>query len=172
MFKKTIKFTDFNGEEQTKDFYFHMSKAELLSMTAQGDEMTARLKRIIATQDGGEILKEFRALVQMACGIRSEDGQRFIKTPEAQSELLDSPAYDELLFELCTEANASVDFVTKLIPQKMQDEMKAQLQKQQNVVELPEDKIPAWIREDRNPTQTELQAMTPEELQLAFQRRK
>ena len=32
MFKKTITYTDFNGNERTEDFYFHLSKAELAEM--------------------------------------------------------------------------------------------------------------------------------------------
>ena len=32
MLKKTIKYTDYNGEEQTEDFYFNLSKAELTEM--------------------------------------------------------------------------------------------------------------------------------------------
>ena len=30
MYKKTIKYVDFNGVEREEDFYFHMTKAEAI----------------------------------------------------------------------------------------------------------------------------------------------
>lgn len=179
MFKKTIEFEGFDGEKKVKDFYFHMSKAELLALAANGNELSARLQRIVATKDMTAILSEFRELIKMACGVRSEDGERFLKTPEAQSELLDSPAFDVLLMELCTIPDASVQFVQQLIPQKMQDEMLAQAQANAPKAVDPfvetdrrthssDDNRPAWLKENRTPTQAEVMAMTPEELHQAF----
>lgn len=181
MFSKTVEFEDFNGVKTSKVFYFHLSKAELMSMMGDGDAMMQRIQRIIAAKDIKAILEEFRALIQLAAGIRSEDGQRFIKTPEAQSELFDSPAYDELLMELCTKADASADFVRQLIPEKLQKEMQAQMEKGSgpskgvpNPFGEPtehEDQRPAWMKENRSPTQQELMTMSREEMQLAFQHR-
>lgn len=180
MFKKTITFKNFNDEEVTQDFYFHLSKAELLAMAADGNAMVERINRIIATKDGHAILKEFRELIKEAAGIRSEDGSRFIKTDEAKSELMDSPAFDELLMELATNADASAAFVRQLIPEKMQKEMQEQLAKQTFTAEAPDpfksyeptDLRPTWLKEDRNPTDQELKSMSKEELMLAFQHRK
>ena len=178
MFKKTITFENFNGEQVTQDFYFHMSKAELLEMAADGNVMMERIKRIIAANDGKAILREFRVLIMTSCGLRTEDGSRFIKTPEAQSTLMDSPAFDELLMELCTNADAGADFVRQLIPEKMQKEMKAQLEKQQtgnskapDPFAEKKDERPAWEREHRHPTDAELQAMDKTELARAFKAR-
>jgi hypothetical protein len=182
MFKKTICFTDFNGDEAEEDFYFHLSKAELLQMAAEHKAMQDRLRRIIAAGDGKAILGELRELIQMSVGVRSEDGKRFIKDKDAQSRLLDSPAFDELLMELATDAGASVVFVQQLIPEKMQKEMAKHLEAQktgaapdpfgEDPLKVEENPTPAWLREDRNPTPQELQNMSKQELQLAFQRRK
>lgn len=167
MFKKTVEFEDFDGNRQSKDFYFHISKAELLEMAATSDDMQARIKRIIESKDGGAILNEFRELIKLAVGVRSEDGQRFIKDAAAQSTLLDSPAFDELLMELATNANASVEFVQQLIPEKMQKEMQNQLKKNAsgpNPFAEPEDNRPAWVKEHRLPTEKELAGMSQQEL--------
>ena len=176
MFKKTITFTDFNDNTQTQDFYFHMSKEQLLGMAADSNEMMARIQRIIDAKNGAAILQELRELIKMSCGVRSEDGSRFIKTPEAQSTLLDSPAYDELLMELATDENACVNFVNQLLPEKLQKEMQEQLGKQKGSTQDPfaeqEDNRPAWMKEHRNPTPEELRNMGPDELRLAFQHRK
>lgn len=171
MFKKTITFEDFNGEKQTQDFYFHLSKAEILPLISEAEGMKSRLEKIIASKDGRAIIAELRYFIELSCGIRSEDGKRFLKTPEAKSELLDSPAFDELLMELATDAGASVDFFGQLLPEKMQKEM---LEAAKKTAEAPdpfaeaEDKRPAWVREHRQPTPAELQSMTKEELSAAF----
>jgi hypothetical protein len=171
MFKKTISFEDFDGNTQTKDFYFHVSKAELLSLAAGGEDMQDRIKRITDAKDGAAILKEFRELIKLSVGVRSEDGQRFLKDAAAQSTLLDSPAFDELLMELATNANASVEFVKQLIPEKMQKQMLAQMKKSDETPDPfadKEDLRPAYQKEHRHPRQNELQAMNKEELAAAF----
>lgn len=178
MFKKTITYTDFNGKERVEDFYFHLSKAELLAMASGGNEMVQRLQRIIDSQNGRAILEEFRELIREAAGTRSEDGSRFLKTPEAKSMLMDSPAFDELLMELSTNAEASAAFVRELIPEKMQLELKAQMEKglaqsqpPLDPFKQPEDNRPAWMKENRIPTDEELRHMSHDEMLQAFRHR-
>lgn len=171
MFKKTVTFEDFNGNKQTKDFYFHISKAEFLAMAANGEAMQERLKRITSAVDGVAILKEFRDLIKLGVGIRSEDGQRFIKDAEAQSILLDSPAFDELLMELATDASAATEFVQQLLPEKLQKEMVEQLKNAKTAGPFaePEDNRPAYQKEHRLPTDAEVRSMTATEIQEAWQ---
>lgn len=177
MFKKTIAFEDFNGNTVSKDFYFHMSKAELLTMAADGDAMVQRINRIIDSKDGAAIIKEFRELIEAAVGMRSEDGERFVKNPIAVSNLVDSPAFGELLMELCTNAEASAEFVRQLVPEKMQKEMQEALKKQTVVREddspvdpfgEKEDTRPAYQRENRQPSNAELLQMSRDEIREAF----
>ena len=173
MFKKTIKFENFLGEEVERDFYFHLSKTELLAMANDGDDFQKRIERIQVTKDVAGIVNEFRALVKLSVGIRSEDGERFIKDAAAQSMLLDSPAFDELLFGLVTEPNAAVDFVKQLIPEKLQKQLEEEMKKAGNNVPDPfkqptnPEKKP-WLAEKRDPTPDELRTMSPEELREAF----
>lgn len=175
MFKKTIVFTDFNGDDQSQDFYFHMSKAELLAMAADNSAMVNRIQRIIEAKDGRAILQEFRELIEMSVGIRSEDGSRFIKDSSAKSQLMDSPAFDELLMDLATNAEASAEFVRQLIPEKMQEQMREQLAKQADVDPFKNpvdgDPRPTWLKEGRTPTEQELQTMSREEMAMAFRHR-
>lgn len=166
MFKKTIKFTNFNDEEVSKDFYFHLSKSELLTMASDGKTMQARIEKIIATKDIAGVLAEFRVLIRLSVGVRSEDGTRFIKDSDAQSHLLDSPAYDELLFELLSKPDYAAEFVNKLVPEKLQKELEKELRKQEPNV--PEDARPAYQKEGRSPTKSELEAMSKAEMAEAF----
>lgn len=167
MFSKTIKYTDFNGKEQEKVFWFHLSNAKLAVLSADGG-LQSWAESMLKKQDPVQILEKIRYLVKLSCGIRSEDGQRFVQTEEAQSELLDSPAFDELLFSLFVGANAA-EFFTALVPPEQQKQIEELAKRQDaNPAQLPDSEQPAWVREDREPTQAELQSMTPAQLQAAF----
>lgn len=178
MFKKTIKYTDFNGEEQEKDFWFHLSNAKLAVISAGGNDMKARAERMIKAKDNVAILDELRSLIRMSCGIRSDDGQRFIQTPEAQSELLDSPAFDELLFELFVGNNAA-QFFAALVPPEQQKQIEELAKKQgldplqnpPNPPSIAQGDKPAWFTEGRVPTEAELVG-APKELLMEAYRRK
>jgi|SRR6185369_506993 len=168
MFSKTIKYTDFNGKTQEKVFWFHLSNAKLAVLASdKGLQIWAEEMAIL--QDGRMILEKLRELIKMSCGIRSEDGQRFIQTEAAQSELLDSPAFDELLFELFVGDNAS-KFFTALVPEDQQKQIQALAIKQGVSPEqlAQNEEEPAWVREKRDPTPAELQSMSKEQLSAAF----
>ena len=120
MLKKTITYTDFNGEEVSEDFFFHLSKAELveLEMSHKGG-LSEALERIIAAEDNKSIIAEFKNIILAAYGKRSEDGKRFIKTQEIRDEFVSTEAYSTLFMELVTDTNAAVVFVNGVIPQDM-----------------------------------------------------
>lgn len=166
MFKKTIKFKDFNGVEQEKDFYFHLSKGQLLEMAADGEKLTNHLENIVKAKNNRAILAQVRELIEMSCGIRSEDGSQFVTTPEAKSELLNSPAYDELLVELATDAEKSAAFFNELIDQKALKQMISTATPAGAPDPFADQ--PAWIKEDREPTDVEVRSMTTEQLSAAF----
>ena len=83
MLKKTITYTDYNGNERTEDFFFHLTKAEIMEMemsTTGG--LAEMIQKIVATQDTPAIIKIFKELVLNAYGEKSPDGKRFIKSKE------------------------------------------------------------------------------------------
>lgn len=117
MLKKTITFTDYNGTERTEDFYFNLSKAEIMEMemsTAGG--LSEMLQNIVKTQDAPSIIKIFKDLVLKAYGQKSPDGKRFIKSEELSTEFSQTEAYSQLFMELATDADAAAKFVNGIIP--------------------------------------------------------
>lgn len=117
MLKKTIAYTDYNGVERKEDFYFNLSKAEIMEMelgTAGG--FAEMIQKIIDAQDGPTIVKIFKDLVLKAYGEKSADGKRFIKSEELSKEFEQTEAYSNLFMELATDANAASDFVNGIIP--------------------------------------------------------
>lgn len=123
MLKKTITYTDFNDEEVSEDFFFHLSKAELieLEMSREGG-LSESLQRIVDAEDGKAIVAEFKNIILSSYGQKSVDGKRFIKNSTLREEFESSEAYSVLFMELVMDADAATDFVNGVIPQGMIEE--------------------------------------------------
>ena len=127
MLKKTITYTDFNGNERTEDFYFNLTKAEVMEMemsTTGG--MAETIQRIVAAQDAPAIIKIFKDLVLKAYGQKSPDGKRFIKSEEIALAFSQTEAYSNLFMELATDADEAAKFVNGIVPADAAEEAKAQ----------------------------------------------
>lgn len=136
MLKKTITYTDFNGDEVSEDFFFHLSKAELVELEfSQEGGLSEGLKKIIATEDGKEIMRVIKDFILKAYGKKSYDGRRFIKNQQLREEFESSEAYSVLFMELITDPEASITFMNGIVPQGMAEEAE-QLTLQENGNEL------------------------------------
>ena len=120
MIKKTITFTDYNGTERTEDFYFNLTKAEVMEMemSVKGG-LAEMIKRIIAAQDQPAIIKIFRDLITRAYGVKSPDGRKFMKSQELTDDFVQTEAFSELYMELATNADAAAAFVNGIVPADM-----------------------------------------------------
>jgi hypothetical protein len=123
MLKKSITYTDFDGDEQTEDFYFNLTKAELVEMelTAPGQSFRDAMQKIVSSKDGKTIMAEFKKLILQSYGIKSDDGKRFIKSEQISTDFLNSAAYSVLFVELTQDAGAAAEWITGLMPSDMQD---------------------------------------------------
>lgn len=117
MIKKTITYTDYNTVERTEDFYFNLTKAEIMEMemTTSGG-MGEMIQRIVDAQDVPEIVKIFKQLILKAYGKKSPDGKRFIKSAELSDEFAQTEAYSQLFMELATDSDAAAKFVNGILP--------------------------------------------------------
>lgn len=126
MLKKTITYHDYNGVEYTQDFYFNLSKAEIMEMemgTTGG--LAEMIAKIVAAQDAPAIIKIFKDLILKSYGEKSADGKRFIKSDEISTAFTQTEAYSELFMELATDAEAAAAFVNGIIPADMAKEVAA-----------------------------------------------
>lgn len=120
MLKKTVTYKDFNGIERTEDFYFNMTKAECvdLSFSKEGG-LDQFLSKVIKANNTPEIMKLFKDFVLMAYGEKSDDGRRFMKTPEIKQAFSETEAYSVIFMELVQDANAAAEFVNNVIPAEL-----------------------------------------------------
>lgn len=117
MLKKTITYNDYNGSERTEDFYFNLSKAEIMEMemsTTGG--LAEMIQKIVAAQDSAAIVKVFKDLILKAYGEKSPDGKRFIKNEDIATSFSQTEAYSNLFMELATDAEQAVQFVNGIVP--------------------------------------------------------
>ena len=120
MIKKTITYTDYNGVERTEDFYFNLTKAEIMEMelsTTGG--LADTITRIVKAQDAPAIIKIFKELILKAYGEKSQDGKRFKKSEEISNAFSQTEAYSILFMELAIDADAASAFVNGIVPTDM-----------------------------------------------------
>lgn len=135
MIKKTIKYTDYNGVEREGDFFFNLSKAELMEMElSTNGGLAETIQNIVNAQDGQSLVKIFKELILKAYGEKSVDGKRFIKVNDAGVPLSigfsQTEAYSELFMELATNDVAAAEFVKGIMPAgiEISDEQIKQIQ--------------------------------------------
>lgn len=125
MLKKTITYRDYNDNERTEDFYFNLSKAELMEMEMSiSGGLTEMINKVVAAQDAPSIIKVFKELILKAYGEKSPDGKRFIKNDELRESFAQTEAYSELFMELATNPDAASAFITGVMPAQIEEEMK------------------------------------------------
>ena len=122
MYKKTMTYTDYNGEERTEDFYFNLTKAEITEMELSTEGgLRDKIQRITKAKDVPEIIRLFKELILKAYGIKSPDGKRFIKSDQLSEEFSQTEAYSDFFVELATNSDSASEFVNGIMPSSMKD---------------------------------------------------
>jgi hypothetical protein len=181
LLKKVITYTNpFTDKEVTEEHYFHISKADLVEMEMEENKasytdkegkqltgMQAKLQQIVDSEDGKAIMAEFKDIIRRSYG--KKDGDRFLRSNEIWEEFAATEAYSQLIFEICTDANAASNFINGIIPSNLEQiaqEVKAKID-QAEQVDSPKATM-AVEPQLRNPgrilTQAELADMDPDEL--------
>lgn len=117
MLKRTMTYTDYDGNERTEDFYFNLTKAEIMEMdlSASGG-LDKWITRIVAEQDGAKIVEIFKKIILKAYGEKSLDGKRFVKSDEISEAFSQTEAYSDLFVELATNAEKAAEFINGIVP--------------------------------------------------------
>lgn len=121
MLKKTIVYHDYDGNERSENFYFNLSKAEVMEMEFSfSGGMTNVIEQMVNTQDTARIMEMFKKIIMMAYGEKSADGKRFMKTgPDGRrlaEGFVETEAYSELFMELVSDPKKFADFIAAVIP--------------------------------------------------------
>lgn len=124
MLKKTMTYTDYNGTERTEDFYFNLTKAELIEMgLSENGGLDALIDKIISEKNQKEIIKLFKEIILKAYGEKSLDGKHFVKSEEISTAFSQTEAFSDLFMELAFDSKAGADFINALIPSNIAEDI-------------------------------------------------
>ena len=117
MISKTISYVDLNGNNQTEEHFFHLSKVEISRMQVKMDgKYIDYLKDLVAGRHIEALFDVFYNLILDAHGEKSDDGKRFVKTPEKRAEFEQSVAFSEFFTEMIGDMDKMAVFTKGVVP--------------------------------------------------------
>ena len=124
MLKKTIKYTDYDGNVREEDFYFNLNKSEIaqLELSIPGG-ITNKITEIAKKQDIPQMLKFFKLFIEKSYGEKSDDGKYFRKSAERFADFESTEAFNQLMLELIESPDATVKFFMGIFPEDMQKQL-------------------------------------------------
>lgn len=200
MLKETIKYEDFEGEEQTETLWLNITKTDsvnlltLIPRMEAWEKQTSGPARELTAEEIIEMVAIVKELVHAAYGVRSEDGKLHRKSPDLLADFQASAVYDAFIMSMFEDPNKANNFMAGIMPKSLRAEMERAIAEAggqesvevidgriTNVEKLPvvgtgelnhtEEEVPAWIREDREPTPAELKSMSREQMMEAMARK-
>lgn len=133
MLKKTITYTDFNGEKRTEILYFNMSSPDMTRFIAKysdytgidvDDEEGSRkaleqyVERLRETKDMTKVFNFLEDLILSSYGVKSDDGKRFMKSAKIREEFSWTNAYAEFFEELMSDEDKFKHFIQGIVDNK------------------------------------------------------
>lgn len=120
MIKETITYTDYNDIERTEDFYFNMTKTELLRMEQdKNGSFSTVLEKFIKAKDQADLFAAIEKFIFKAYGEKSVDGRQFKKSTEISEAFFQSPAYEVLFDKLNANTDYAYKFIMGIVPAEL-----------------------------------------------------
>lgn len=174
MIKRDVAYVDFDGNQQTETFWFHITKTVLtdhiVELTAEMNEISYLLegeKKTLTIPEIVKILAMIKNMVKLAYGEKSPDGKRFRQTEEVWDDFRFSPAYDALLTYFMEHPDEGMQFIEAVLPA----DLVKQAQEQQEIETTGLTAATEAVRTpDPSTAVQDIGSMSREELEAAFAR--
>ena len=124
MLKKTIEFEDLDGNKISEDFYFNVSRTDMIELLIEKPEVEEKLQKLANTMDGRSIVGLLKEFILLGVGKRPEGTRQFVKNEEILNDFRYSGAYDSLLWELANHPETANDFLEGIFPASLLEEIK------------------------------------------------
>lgn len=119
MLKETITFTNFDGKQVTETHYFNLTRAELVQWEMEHNEGVAEyFLRISQSNNKPELGQAFHDFLRRTYGLKSEDGNRHMKSEEISENFEHSAAFDEFYIKLITDEGFAGRFIKGVLPKE------------------------------------------------------
>lgn len=138
MLKKSITFTNYEGEKETKTYYFNLNKFEWLELEAYTKGgLIQNLSSAIETNNAKKTIDILKKIILRAYGEKDEETGAFEKDDDRAIRFSKTEAFSELFYELAYNEDKSKEFFLGLIPAELHDKAAAELEKRGKITRLP-----------------------------------
>lgn len=122
MYKKIVKYTDFNGIAREEEILFFLSKTDITKMNVRYEGgLQEKFQKIMNKLNVKELIAVVEDIILSAYGEKSDDGTKFIKNEKLKEGFACSIAYDEIFQDLISDPDKLADFIKKILPQDIQE---------------------------------------------------
>lgn len=152
MFKDTIEYIDYNGDNCTETLYFNLTKTDLIklqnSFVGGFESKFNKLTNLLADAEVNEAAKDlvvpellsfFETIIRYSYGIKSEDGKRFTKNSQATEDFINSEAYSVVFMKFASDLDYVNSFMIGIMPNDIAEEIKQDVALQSSNVHKLED---------------------------------
>lgn len=116
MITKRITYLDYNGNERTENFDFHLNKVEALEFAMSIDgNLTDYVKECVEKDNKAALIMMVKTIVEKSYGKKSEDGRRFMKSDEISRSFIETEAYSFLMTELVSNSEKAAEFINGVL---------------------------------------------------------
>lgn len=116
MFKQTVTYANFNGEEVSEDLYFHLTKLEITRLNFKYDnDLEKYAQNASKDEDGTKMVDFMTDLILTAFGKKSADGSKFDKSPEVKKDFEYGAAFAELFEMILNDPMLAETFASNLM---------------------------------------------------------
>lgn len=137
MLKQEVTFTDFDGSERTRTFYFHMTEVEMVkALVSEDGGLENRFKNALDSDDKTRFILVFDELVRLSIGKRDDDFG-FTKPKGYADMFMASEAYSQMFKDMMSEAKFAVAFFNGIFPKKVLEKAKTDLLQRQGEPGVP-----------------------------------
>lgn len=129
MYKKTMNTVDFGGTQRTEDYYFNLTKAEIMEMQL-GTEggFVEMVRKITEAKSQLELAHLFKTMICKSYGVLSPDGRKFIKNQQVLDDFLATQAFSDLYMELIASEEKAAEFFNNVLPEDIKEKTEAPAQ--------------------------------------------
>lgn len=122
MLRQTVNFTDFNGNQRTRELHFNMDELELIKLQERfpaGTGFQTELEDAIAAKDLKRLRIWIEEVITLSYGVKSEDGLYFRKSPEILADFQSAPYYSDFVLGLFMDEGKAAGFVRGIFPPEL-----------------------------------------------------
>lgn len=131
MLKKTVTFTNIDGQTVTRDLYFNIAANELVEKEALSDQTySQKLTNIASSNKLSKIYPMVLEFLEDGYGVRTPEGD-FEKSPEAWAKFKNSLAFQALMDELLMDPSNNGDKLANFINGMLPPDLAARVREQQ-----------------------------------------